>query len=593
MNYAKCIAFTWLLPGIATATDPLSPEIITVTGYPVELDRVIASAEVITTDEIQRSAATDLADILRFHAGIELGRNGGPGQAAALFLRGTESDHTLVLIDGVPINSASVGSAAVQHIDPQIVERIEIVKGPQSARWGSSAIGGVINIITHKANPDGVTFGGAMEGGGDATYRGNAYLNAGNNDWLLGISASHEQTDGFPSLQASQMDRGYDNTSINLGLTYSSQYGEISARHWQTQGNNEYLDFFLDPLDQDFLNSNSSLAWDMELVDGWRSQLSAAYVQDHIKQNHSSQEVETDRRTLSWVNDFTLDSKKILVLGVDYAWEDVDATGGFSPYSSDINYWEIFAQYDTWLTDKHHLKLGVRQLDHDDAGNHFTWSIGYGFQFSETTRLNASAATGFKVPTTNERFGFGGNPDLKPEESTSYEIAVKHKLSPGQQITAAIYRTDIDDLIEWTLVNPPWGGFNQNIAEARIEGLELTYDLSTGPWTLKLGGIWQDPIDTSNGDQLLRRAHYSLNGFVQYQGNNWHIGTSMLHSGERKDFGDVTLDSYTLINLDLSYSLTQDWRIYGKIENLLDEDYELASGYRTQDRIGYIGIQYR
>ncbi|WP_456405375.1 TonB-dependent receptor, partial [Thiolapillus sp.] len=132
----------------ANAADTLEPLVVTATGYPIELNDALASMDVITADEIRRSTATDIADLLKFHTGMEIGRNGGAGQATSLFIRGTESDHNLIMIDGVPINSGSVGSAALQHIDPQNIERIEIYKGPRSTLWGSGAIGGVINIIT-------------------------------------------------------------------------------------------------------------------------------------------------------------------------------------------------------------------------------------------------------------------------------------------------------------------------------------------------------------------------------------------------------------------------------------------------------------
>ena len=593
MNYIQYTAFILLLSGSCIAKEQLPVEIVTATGYPSDIEEVTASVEVIVLDEVQRAAATDIADILRFHAGIELSRNGGPGQSASLFLRGTESDHTLFLINGIAVNSASVGSAAIQHIDPQTIERIEIVKGPQSALWGSSAIGGVVNIITRKGEPGVVSFAGAIEGGGNDTYRGNALISGGNMAWQLNASVSHEQTAGFPSLYSSDIDRGYDNKTINLGMTFKNVIGEGSLDHWQTWGNNEYLDFSMPPLDQDFLNSSSSLSWNTYIKEQWQSEFIASYVRDRITQNQREEDVETKRRQLSWHNNFSLGDRDTLMLGVESTWEDVALAGGYSPYTSDSTYWEVFAQYEARVAEKHQIKLGIRNLDHKDAGQHVTWSLGYARQLGNSTRLVANAATGFKVPTTNERFGFGGNPDLKPEESLSIELAIKHHLAPGQNIELALFRTDIEEMIQWTLINPPWEGYNQNIARARIAGAELAYDLTAGPWSMKLGANWQDPIDKSSGEQLLRRARYNFSGHLSYDWNNGSLGTSLLYSGPRKDFGDITLDNYFLVNMDFRYALDPDWSLYGKVENLLDEEYELASGYRTQDRIGYIGIRYR
>jgi len=152
---------------------------------------------------------------------------------------------------------------------------------------------------------------------------------------------------------------------------------------------------------------------------------------------------------------------------------------------------------------------------------------------------------------------------------------------------------DIDNMIQWTLVNPPWEGYNRNIAEARIDGLELGYDFTGDHLDLHLGGSWKDPEDRTTGEQLLRRARYSLDARVGYDWNRWHFGASALHSGKRKDFGNTTLGSYTLVNLDASYRLTDEWQLFAKLENTFDEDYQLASGYNTAGRTGYLGIRYR
>ena len=147
-------------------------------------------------------------------------------------------------------------------------------------------------------------------------------------------------------------------------------------------------------------------------------------------------------------------------------------------------------------------------------------------------------------------------------------------------------------MIQWVLTSPPFVGYNQNIDQARIKGVEMGYDYQDGPWSLHLGGNWQDPIDKTSGERLLRRADYSINSRIQYSLGNWQFGGNLLYTGDRDDFGGVILDGYTLINLDTSYQLDGNWQLFGKVENLLDEKYELASGYRTQDRIGFVGIRY-
>ncbi len=575
----------------AYASDEL--EIITVTGYPVDLDQSLASAEVITAEEIQRTAASDVGDILKFHTGLELGRNGGPGQTTSLFLRGTESDQNLILIDGVRINSGSVGGAALQNIDPQLIERIEIVKGPRSTLWGSGAIGGVINIITRKGVPNQPAYGGSVEAGGDKTFKANVRAAHGSTDWYANISLSHQHTDGFPALLTADEDRGYENTSFKLGGGADLENHTFELQHWQTQGNNEYFDYFVNPLDQDLLNSTSDLIWQWQIADNWQSDLDLSYVRDHIDQNQSREAVHTDRTTLSWQNHLLLDDSRQMLLGLSASNEEVGSLTAFSPYESDTDQWEIWGQYDLRNGD-HQATGGLRYLDHNDAGTHLTWSLSYGYSIAPATNLFASAATAFRIPTANERFGFGGNPDLVPEESLSYELGIKHRLGPGQahKLSLSIYRTEIDNMIQWVLTSPPFVGYNQNVDKARIDGIELGYDFQEGPWSLHLGGNWQDPMDNTTNTRLLRRADYSIIARTLYSFENWQIGTELLYTGDRDDFSGATLDSYTLANLDAGYQLNPYWRLFGKVENLLDEDYELASGYRTQNRIVYLGIGY-
>ncbi len=578
-------------PASVLAAESLDTMVVTATGYDTSLDDALASMEVITAEEIQRSAATDITDLLKFHSGLEIGRNGGPGQATSLFIRGTESDQNLVMIDGVPVNSGSVGSAALQHIAPQNIERIEIYKGPRSTLWGSGAIGGVINIITRKAGKEALVYGGSLEGGSDDTWRGNAYIAHAKDSHHLSASFSHQRTDGFPTLESSNIDRGYENTSFNLAARIDAGRHSFDTSHWQTQGNNEYLDYFGNPLDQDFINSRSSLSWTAPFSDIWTSILELAYVRDHIDQNQSSDSVHTDRTELKWQNELALTANDKLLLGLKNSDEDITAKGGFSPYDENTDFWEAWAQYDL-LRGNHHFIAGIRHLDHEDAGTHFTWSLNYGYNFGNSSRLFASAATGFRVPSANERFGFGGNTKLKPEESTSYELGARHQLAVGHELSASVYRNDIDNMIQWVLVTPPFSGFNQNIAEVRIDGLELSYDYSGTAMNLHLGGNWQNPEDRSTGERLLRRAEHSLNARVNYAWGDWYFGGDLLYSGNRKDFGGITLGGYTLVNLNASYRLTPNWQIFAKLENAFDEDYQLASGYNTQGRAGFLGIRY-
>ena len=253
------VAIIVLVMAPATGADitPGDMIIITATRTEIPLADAIVPVTVITREDIELSLATDLAELLRFEAGIDIGRNGGPGQATSIFMRGTESNHTLVLIDGVRINPGTLGGAAIQHIAPEIIERVEIVKGARSALFGTDAIGGVINIITRRARD---AYLEASLGTGSFDTR-SGYVSGGNHtdNGEFGITLSWQSTDGYAPRTDSSIERGYDNISANLYASRHIGNSDISIRHWQSEGTIEYLDFFLTPVDQDFDNSTTAV----------------------------------------------------------------------------------------------------------------------------------------------------------------------------------------------------------------------------------------------------------------------------------------------------------------------------------------------
>ncbi len=247
--------------GAAAAGAEVLPEntvIVTATRVPTPADEILAPVVLIDRATIERSNAGDAAELLRFHAGFDLGRNGGPGQPTALFIRGAESNHTLVLIDGVRINPGTIGLPALQNISPDMIERIEVVKGPRSTLWGSDAIGGVVNVVTRR----GSQAGWVMEAGyGDydtqrASLIGGFKLGEAAD---LDLGVSWIDSDGFPTRTTDDTDRGFDNLTANLALRADLGPAEVTVQHWRTQGTSEYSDFFLTPVDQDFETSTTAV----------------------------------------------------------------------------------------------------------------------------------------------------------------------------------------------------------------------------------------------------------------------------------------------------------------------------------------------
>ena len=571
----------------AAASDisPTDTIIVTATRTEIPLDHATVPVSVITREDIELSRATDLAELLRFEAGIDIGRNGGPGQATSMFLRGTESNHALVLVDGVRMNPGTIGGAAIQHVSPEVIERVEIVKGARSALFGTDAIGGVINIITRRASESNFEAGA---GGGSFDSR-SAFVSAGarNGANRFGATVDWQDTAGFPPRESSDIDRGYDNLTFNLYAARDLDRGEVSLRHWQAEGNVEYLDFFLNPVDQDFRNSTTALQFDNELSDRGASKLVIGYMQDHIEQKQSPDFVESDRLSIDWQYSHSF-SEHTLTGGLFITDETAKSLSFGSGFDEDTEVRAIFVQ-DQWTRDRHRAFVALRLTDHETFGNQTTYNVEYAYELADAWTLRAGLGKAFRAPDASDRFGFGGNPDLKPELSDEYQAGLRYRPGSRHSIDLEIYANDIEDLIEFdfttfTLVN---------IATAEIRGAQLGYEYRGDAFVLRADVVSQRAEDKATGARLLRRAEESATlTYTQNLGPH-RIGLSVLASGDREGFGGVHLAGYAIANLTGQMRLSDSWQLNARLENLFDEEYQTAAGFRMQERSAFVELKYR
>jgi vitamin B12 transporter len=601
--YKSLTAALVLLPGLAQASNEIPRIVITATGYPISAREALVPVEVFDAEDISRSSARDLGEVLSLANGLEVARNGGPGQPASLFTRGTESDHTLVLVDGVPVNSATVASAAVQHIDSQLLQRVEVVKGPQSTLWGSGAMGGVISVDTITPFASGTRAGVSLEAGERATRRVSARWSHGSDNASLGLGVARYETDGLPTLDISDIASPHENTSLALSGGLRGEGVEVEASHWQARGETGYLaftypapsfDLVLQPVSQDFLNSVSQLTLAWSPAENVDSRLQFSLARDHIDQNDSIDFAHTDRRTLTWRNIVRLANGDRLNAGAELGWEEAAIESFGSAYTGTTDQQAVYFQYDG-RRGPHQLLAGMRLLEHEDAGSHATWNLGYGYRLSADTLLKANASTGFRYPTAVERFVFSPNPDLRPERSRALELGVSHAFDPGQELDISLFATRIDDLIVSTGVFP--NTINVNVDRAEIGGAEAAYRLRRGPWQLHASVLAQDPVDRSDDSRLLRRARFTAKLRIDYLAGQNSAGIEVSHSGARRDidgvdFTPATTDAYTVVNLNANRRLDRNWTLFGRVENLFDTDYELASRYRTPGRTLAAGIRF-
>jgi vitamin B12 transporter len=540
------LAATFVTPSItrtACAADAErdSTVVVTSTRYPVPADQVLPASIVIERDELQRSLAADIADVLRFRAGMEFGRNGGVGQNASMFMRGTDSNHTLVLVDGVRINPGTIGGAALQNIAPALVERIEVVKGPRSTLYGTDAIGGVVQIFTHAASADG--FSAETGYGEDATSSSSLSTGWSSDSAHLGLSVNYLETDGFAPRKDDPRGGAYDNLGIDLNGSVEVGAGKLAATYWRASGSTDYIGFSMRTFDsalnnQDFTNESGtvSYAWD---AGAWHSRLEAGRMVDDLEQRRvedalgafeSGDFTTTRRNSLGWQNDFDLNSSNRLSAGVMYNDEKAE-TPDFGAVQTDVV--NAYVQ-DRITLDRHTLVLAGGYVDHETFGNHTTWNAEYGLRVGAATQLIAAAGTAFRAPDSTDRFGFGGNVNLQPEESVNYELGLRHDIGSRQRITASAFQNEIDQLIEYIVTNPAtFDGELRNAQKARIRGIEAGYEIGGADWQFRAEGIYQEPENLSTGEQLLRRAkHNVMLSYVQRSGAV-QIGLDVLAAGAR------------------------------------------------------------
>lgn len=591
-------------PGLAedqTARKPLDNIVITANRVPTAVSRVVVPVSIVDSEDIDRSLALDLSDILRFQADIDVVRVGPPGSQTSIFTRGTESNHTLVMLDGTRINNGSSGGAPVNFISPDFIQRMEIVKAPRTTLYGEDAIGGVINILTKRA--EGNEFGVFAGAGVDKLRKLGASGGFEAGAFNMGAQIQHTETDGFPSVVGETIDRGYRNTSVIANLLGDFGQWKGEARLWHSAGTGEYFDCSFNfvtnacdavPVDQDYSNTAVALTARTAFTENWNSRADLSYIKDDLEQNQSPDFVETDRWAIDWQNDYSIGERNVLVGGLFFASENVDALSTFGgPLQSETT--NVVAVYleDNIELDRHDIVVAGRLSDHDAYGTDLTWNLEYGFHIADPWRLTASAGKAVRAPTAFDRFGsFGGNPDLKQEEAVTIQAGTQWTVSADHRFGLNFYHTDIDDLIASNAMF-----MLENIAKTEIKGVEGTYSYTGSTWFLRFSGMLQDPVNKETGQTLDRRSRKSTSATLTKTFGAFTTGFDFLAVGPREDFGGE-MAGYGLTNLTGKIVFNSSWSINARVENLFDKDYVLANfdtdaPYATPDRGLYLEARYK
>ncbi len=589
---------------LAGATEEPTPlELIIVTGTRIEqpLKQALSHSTVITQKDIQDSQAVDVPSLLKNLAGVEFYQSGGIGKQGSLFMRGTNSSHVLVLLDGVRINSATTGATAIDQLMLDQIERIEVVRGNVSSLYGSEAIGGVIQIFTKrgKGEPALNVSGGV---GSHNTQRLATGFGGEVGSTTFNAQVSKFKTAGVSAIKPGIVptvnpdNDGYDNTSLSGNVRHVfNPDNRLTASVFQSRGDVQYDNAFGLIADLDTSKSTLSkfsVVSDNSFSESWQSKLQLAQgVDDYIGYLNGVQSyyIKTNNRQIGWQNTLAVSSFGSVLLGMENLDQQVMSDTAYTQTSRKVN--SLFAGY-TGNYSAHQVQANIRQDRYSDFGVANTGLLGYGYAINDAWRATASTSTAFKAPTFNELYypvGWGGNPNLKPEHSRNKEIGM-HYVADGQRIAAVYFDNRIRDLI---------AGFpSKNINQARSNGLELSYAGQFSDTGVKAALTSQNPRDTQNGLALVRRAKSFSNLGVTQQLGTWKVGGEWQYSGAREDnhitVGQrVTLASYNLVNLTANYDINKQLKLSLRADNLFNQDYMLAHGYNTLGRTLFVGVNYR
>jgi vitamin B12 transporter len=563
----------------------------------------LASVTVITRQDIELAQAPDLVNLLSRQAGVDIARNGGPGQASTLFLRGTNSSHTLVLVDGVRVNAATQGVIDFAHIPLAQIERIEIVRGPRAALWGSDAIGGVVQIFTRDASK------GFFEAklGSNRLAGATAGFGIARDDSSIGLSAGAERLEGFSATNEAAFGYdpdvdGYRNRNLAVGGKTGIGSQTLSVTGLVTDAEVDFDAGTEVPGEgrTQALNRVFGLGLRGPVSEGWTQALTLGRSSEDLDTPAYFSRFGSTRDSLDWVNALAIRSGQSLGWGVNWSRETGYSDEGFQGFEASRRNAAAFV---TWQGGfgAHTFDASLRHDQNSQFGGASTGNLAWGWRANDSLRLRASWGQGFRAPNFNELYYpgfdlgeglilFAGNPDLQPERSRSSEIGLDWQMDDSQSLGLSAYRTRINDLIAFD--GPLLDAIN--IRSAAIDGIELDYLLVRGGLTIRSNATWQDARDSDTGERLLRRANRKLHASADYSfANGASTGIDLSAVSPRPDFGGSMLPGYSRIDLRASAPLGDDWTVDARIENVGGVRYELVQGYNTPGRTGVIALRWQ
>lgn len=589
------------MPPVPGTPQSLDTIVVTAIRSPQAQSQALRDVTVITRADIEVAGSLSLAELLQRHALAEFRATGGPGQPTGIFLRGANTGQTLVLIDGQRVNSATVGTTSVENIPLDMIERIEVVKGPLSSLYGSDAIGGVVQVFTRASSKPRFFASGGY--GSDRDLRGSAGFGSSEGDAAFSIAMGGRRVEAPSATNARSFchdpDRDpYDNAFANLQATYKLRPEEtIALNAFMTRGRTHFDGCpdgegrFLDDRNIQTI-SGARLSSSMFFAPWWSSRLVVGQGRDKLETEGSfPSRFETRQDQAGWINEFGTVVGTIMA-GLETVRQEVTSDTAFSKTTRDTNS-GFLALNETWKGQR--LEASIRRDEEKQFGDRNTGSVSYGAPWPGYGLLSFTYGRGFRAPTFYDLYAppsdfYVANPELRPEKSTSRELSVRADAKSPVHWRLTGFDNRIDDLIAYVFPTV------ENVKRARIRGLEATVDAA---W---LGVRWratlaaQRPRDEDTGKLLQGRAQRfgTLEG--AYGLREWTLVAGLTASGERFDSTteapESRLPGYATVYARASWRIDRKWALELTAANLFDRRYESAVGYDAPRRSLFLNLRF-
>ena len=567
-----------------------SETVVTSARIEQKLSDALRDVVVISARDIENSGQLTLGQVLQIYGGVEMTSNGGPGTVSSVFIRGANSAHTLVLVDGIRLQSATTGTTAFENIPLAQIERIEIVPGPVSGLYGSDAIGGVIQIFTKSGRYSpganvAAAIGSYGYGSANASLSGAAWESA------YTIAGGWTETRGFsatkPSVPFGQYNPdkdGYRNSNFSGKFDHRFQPGqELGASVLYSKGETHFDSGPVgDPRTDQTLTTYSFHSRN-QLTQAWESLLRVGSSSDDSTtlDIQFPGEFRTDEHQALWQNTVRLGTTA-LIGGVEYLRQAITTS---TPYP--VNERTVRSAFAGVTGDfgNHGVQLNLRRDDNSQFGAPSSGSAAYGYRVTPEIKIRAAYGKAFHAPSFNDLYfpGFG-NPELKPERAISREVGVDY-VARAQRVSATYFDNRVTDLIAFSFDSSTSSFLPLNVAKARIRGLELMYDVRWRGTQVKALLTFQDPKSDDTGFVLQRRAKRHGSVTARRDFGPWMFGAEMVASGVRFDSANESptsrLHGYAVVNLMGARRISNDWAVELRWNNVGGTDYELVRGYNT------------